>query len=133
MVATATMTLMVVLSDDWILGAAGNDTIYGDLRGGNANYEGVNDDNCQDHSGQVMYDQGEDGCDIIQGGSGHDNIYGEGKHDELYGNNGNDNMFGGTGDDLMKGGSGSDYMEGNDGDDNMAGNGGAMNYVRQRR
>jgi Ca2+-binding RTX toxin-like protein len=122
-ITVSTLTIPTILSGgegaDYILGAAGADSIYG--RWGNDTLGGGAGKN-------FLY--GNDDDDRLSGSSGRDYLFGDAGNDRLYGNAGNDyldgsggidRMFGGDGDDVMVGGSSNDYLYGEGGKDSLYG------------
>lgn len=97
-----------------VIGADGNDRIYGDKA---ANYldGGKGNDDLS----------GSDGDDYLAGGAGDDQLNGYQDNDTLDGGAGADQMWGSNGDDVLHGGSGGDYLSGGDGQDVLIGDTGA--------
>ncbi len=124
-----------------ILGAAGNDTLYGsgfgdsidggsgdDLilggSGGDSVSGGVGNDFIMGNSGQDTL-LGNDGTDTIFGGGGRDSIRGGNDADLIRGNRGRDSLFGEAGDDTIIGGGGPDSISGGDDADSLIGSSGS--------
>jgi Ca2+-binding RTX toxin-like protein len=85
--------------NDTVLGGAGNDTIYG----------GAGNDIL--YGGALLVDA-TDIIDHIYGGTGADDIRGNGGNDILFGGSGDDSIIGGLGNDEIRGGTGNDYLRG---------------------
>lgn len=83
------------ISETWLFGGAGADTIIG---------------------AHI--------ADFIDGRGGDDHLNGGRGNDTIFGGAGNDRMFGGRGVDSMDGGEGNDYINGQGGDDNLSSNNG---------
>ena len=96
-----------------VLGAAGNDTLYGSGFG----------DSIDGGSGDDLI-LGGSGSDSIIGGSGNDFITGNSGQDTLLGDDGADTIFGGGGRDSIRGGNGADLIRGNRGSDSLFGEAG---------
>ncbi|MFV0472791.1 MAG: calcium-binding protein [Pikeienuella sp.] len=134
---------------NWLVGAAGDDTIKGlggadTLKGEGGNdrldggsghdkvYGGVGDDTLIGQAGNDRMEGGR-GRDRLFAGGDNDQLYGGddgdlldagGGRDRLYGGNGNDTMKGGADNDSLEGGGGKDLMKGQMGDDTLKGGGG---------
>ncbi len=96
-----------------VLGAAGNDTLYGSGYG----------DSIDGGSGDDLI-LGGSGADSINGGLGNDLITGNSGQDTLLGDDGSDTIFGGGGRDSIRGGNGADLIRGNRGSDSLFGEAG---------
>jgi serralysin len=91
-----------------LVGAEGNDTIYG---------------------GSSAGDVTETGNDIVSGDAGNDILHGNGGNDDLFGGNDNDELYGGAGSDDLDGGSGVDRLDGGAGADDLTGGSGFDVFV----
>jgi Ca2+-binding RTX toxin-like protein len=110
--AADTMTTAAV-TNDYLSGQAGNDTISG-----GAGYDLIRGDD-----GNDSISGGADG-DRVFGGDGTDILNGDAGNDELYGDAGSDTIDGGTGADLIQGGADADSITGGLGADTIYGGGG---------
>ena len=97
--------------DDWLIGGAGSDVMYG----------GDGDDVVLGRAGNDFL-KGGDGIDLVTGGYGNDILRGEGGDDWVFGSTGDDVLYGGDGKDLMVGGHGLDLCDGQGGDEDVATN-----------
>lgn len=96
---------------EYIVGGAGNDTIYA----------GDGDDVVLGGTGNDAI-LGNEGNDLIYGGDGNDVIQAGQGNDRVYGGNGDDTIHGGTtGDDVLDGGAGNDHITGGAGVDTLTG------------
>ncbi|WP_017327798.1 calcium-binding protein [Synechococcus sp. PCC 7336] len=95
------------LLGDALIGALGDDVIYGSIFGDFALRGTQGDDKIYASLGD----------DFVNGLRGNDTIEGGGGNDELYGSLGNDAIHGGWGDDNLDGGAGRDFLVGGDGSD----------------
>jgi Ca2+-binding RTX toxin-like protein len=114
-----------------VLGAAGNDTLFGSNFADNIDGE-AGDDLISGGAGTDMLLGGADndviyggsGGDFIEGGAGHDNIFGRFGGDVISGDGGADTISGGAGRDSIRGGSGNDVIRGDRGPDSLFGEAG---------
>jgi len=97
------------------IGAAGNDTLFGD-DGSDLIYGGAGNDVIDGGDANDTLDGG-DGNDIVAGGEGADLIDGGTGNDWLSGGLGADMLFGGLGRDTLTGGAGGDLLDGGAGRD----------------
>ncbi|MDX1976342.1 MAG: hypothetical protein SFT94_01595 [Pseudanabaenaceae cyanobacterium bins.68] len=104
--------------DDTILGAGGNDTLYGNL--GNDTINGGAGNN-------LLF--GGRGNDTLTGGDQDDLLFGNIDLDLLDGGNGNDQLFGGQGRDTLRGGAGNDTLSGDLGEDTLTGGAGSDRFI----
>lgn len=111
-------------TSDYIYGANGNDTIWGD----SGSYVGAYSDS-EARTAEPEYG----GSDDIYGGKGNDWIHGGGGYDRIYGGEGNDtiydgfydgNTYGGLGNDRVYGGFGVEWIYGEGGSDTLLGEAG---------
>ncbi len=103
--------------NDYLFGAAGDDTLDGSAR----IYNDFIDPTSIDGNDTLL---GGDGNDKLLGGTGDDNLFGGTGDDLLVGDTGDDNLFGDTGNDTLLSGDGNDNLFGGNGNDNLlSGNG----------
>ncbi|MFV0382606.1 calcium-binding protein [Paracoccus sp. (in: a-proteobacteria)] len=140
--------------DDILVGARGNDRLYGhvgdDLLVGNAGRDslwgGLDDDTLRGgagsdrlfggagadrliggrHNDQIF---GEDGADVLRSSFGSDLLDGGNGDDRIIGWTGNDRLFGQAGDDRLFGGGGNDRLIAGPGNDQLWGGSGADEFV----
>lgn len=104
--------------DDYILGNASANRIWGDHGDDYITAQGGND---------LVW--GGTGQDQIFGGDGEDQLFGGDDFDQISGGADNDRIFGGVGSDLLSGDAGNDFIDGGLGNDRMRGGAGDDTYI----
>ena len=115
--ATVTVTIAGVDSDDMLLGTAGVDTLFGGV-GHDTLFGGADNDTLHGQGGGDTLN-GEAGDDRLIGGVGNDTLNGGDDNDRLYGQGGVDLLFGNGGNDFLYGQAGADRLDGGAGDDRL--------------
>lgn len=116
-------TLQSSVSNDWLIGYSGSDTISGGY--GNDSISGRSGNDSIDGGPGADILAGDAGNDSVGGGEGDDKLDGAEDDDRLYGGVGDDRIMGGLGDDTLDGGPGDDVLEGGGGNDSLDGGSGS--------